>query len=91
MNKSDIRDFLGGFGCLGIILITLAVILLVFPLLLALGGLLWGGVIWCVWNLVVVPVAGVPALTFFWQCFICGAALSLLLGTLKGVTNVNKA
>ena len=88
MTKNDIRDWLGGFGCAGIILIFLLVLLLIFPLLLAIGGLVWGGIIWCVWNLVVVPVAGVPALTFFWQCFILGAALTLVLAALKGIVKV---
>jgi len=90
MTKNDIRELLGGFGCAGIVLILLLVILLVFPLLLAIGGLLWGCVIYAVWNWVVVPVAAAPALTFFWQCFILGVALTLVLGAIKGVVKVNK-
>lgn len=74
-------------GCLIVALIAL----LLLPIITALGGLIWGCVIYAVWNWVVVPVAGVPALTFFWQCFICGVALSLLLGALAGVRQVNKS
>lgn len=91
MTKNDIRDFLGNFGCLGITIILIAVILLLFPLLLAIGGLIWGCVIYAVWNWVVVPTTAAPALTFFWQCFILGVALSLVLGALKGAVSVNKA
>ena len=90
MTKNDIKEWLGGFGCFTIILILLLALLLILPLILALGGLVWGCVIYAVWNWVVVPVAGVPALTFFWQCFICGVALTFLLSALKGVVTVNK-
>lgn len=88
MTKNEIRNWLGGFGCLGIFLILLLVLLLLFPLLLAIGGLVWGCVIYAVWNWVVVPVAAAPALTFFWQCFILGVALTLVLAALKGVVTV---
>jgi hypothetical protein len=91
MTKNDINGWLSGFGCFGLILIILACVLLVFPLLIALGGLIWGCVIYAVWNWVVVPVAAAPALTFFWQCFILGVALSLLLGAIKGVASASKS
>lgn len=90
MTKNEIRDWLGGFGCLGIVLILLLILLLIFPIILTLGGLVWGCVIYAVWNWVVVPVAAAPALTFFWQCFILGVALTLVLGAIKGVVKVNK-
>jgi hypothetical protein len=88
--KSDLRDWFADFGCAGMVLILIVIFLLIIPLILALGGLVWGCVIYAVWNWVVVPVAAAPALTFFWQCFILGVAMTALIGAVKGVVMVNK-
>lgn len=90
LTKNDIKEMLGGLGCASVILAALACILLIFPLLLLLGGMIWGCAVYAVWNWVVVPVAGVPALTYWWQCVICGAVLTLVFSALKGVVTVKR-
>lgn len=69
MNKSDIKNWLDGFGCLTIILIVLAVILLVIPLCLFIGATVTGGLIWLGWNLALVPIFGLNAITMWWQAW----------------------
>jgi len=83
MTKKDVHEMLDGYGCFGIILILLACILLLIPAIIFLGGLIWGCAVYALWNWVVVPVAGVPALVYWWQCVICGVCITMLTGAIK--------
>jgi hypothetical protein len=85
MTKSDIHDWLGGFGCLGIILICLAIFLLVIPIVLFIGATITGGLIWIGWNLALVPIFGLVPITMWWQAFGLGLLVTVVSSALKGI------
>ena len=85
MTKNEIRDWLGGFGCLGIILILLAVILLVVPAIIFIGATVWGCLAYLGWNLAIAPIFGVAPIVMWWQAFGIGVILTILSGLLKGI------
>jgi hypothetical protein len=87
MTKNDINELLGGYGCFWLILIILACIFLLIPAIIFLGGLIWGCAVYALWNWVVVPVAGVPVLVYWWQCVICGVFITMLTGALKATVS----
>jgi hypothetical protein len=90
ITKDDIKEYLRGFGCLTIILIVLAVLLIILPLVLFLGACLWGGVAYLLWNFVLVPVCGIAVINFWWQSWIVGLVFMLVISALKSVFKPGK-
>jgi len=85
MTKSDIKDWLGGFGCFTIILICIAIFLLVFPAILFIGATINGGLIWLGWNLALVPIFGLAPIVMWWQAFGLGLLVTVVAGIFKGI------
>jgi hypothetical protein len=85
MTKSDISDFLGGFGCFGLVLILIAIFLLLIPAILFISACFTGGLIWLGWNLALVPIFGLAPITFFWQAWGLGLLVAVLSGIFKGI------
>lgn len=83
-SKSDVRDMLSGFGCLGITLILLALLLLVVPLILFMSACISGGLIWLGWNLALVPIFHLAPINFFWQAWGIGLLVAVVSGIFKG-------
>jgi len=86
-DKSDIKDWLSGFGCFGIILILIAVILLVIPVLLFIGATIWGCLAYLGWNLAIAPIFGVAPIVMWWQAFGIGVILTIISSILKGIVS----
>ena len=85
MSKNDIKDWLGGFGCLGIILICLAVFLLLIPIVLFIGATITGGLIWLGWNLALVPIFALNPINMWWQAWGLGLLVAVVSGAIKGI------
>jgi hypothetical protein len=85
MTKSDIKDWLGGFGCFTIILIILALVLLVIPAILFIGATIWGCLAYLGWNLAIAPIFGLAPIVMWWQAFGIGVILTILSALLKGI------
>ncbi len=85
MTKSDISDWLKGFGCFTIILICLAAILLVIPAILFIGATIWGCLAYLGWNLAIAPIFGLAPIVMWWQSFGIGVILTILSALLKGI------
>lgn len=90
MTKNDIRELLGGFGCFTVILIILFILLLVFPIVAFIGATITGGLIWLGWNLALVPIFGLNAITMWWQAWGLGLLANVVFWGIKSVVKVTK-
>lgn len=89
MTKNDIKDWLSGFGCFGLILI-IALVLLAVPILLFISATIWGCLAYLGWNLAIAPIFGMAPIVMWWQAFGIGVILTILSWLLKGIVSAGK-